>query len=74
MTGLQTDGSNKFTSQLQTTALYPNDTFCDRVQEIQSGESSLKKSTTSCLSMLLEPKMVLLLPLYAASLLCVNMD
>ena len=35
-------------------------------QETRSGESSLKKSTTSCLSMLLVPKMLLLLPFFMA--------
>ncbi|XP_076449135.1 protein unc-93 homolog A-like isoform X2 [Babylonia areolata] len=37
-----------------------------RSQEIQAGESSIKKSTTSCLSMLLVPKMLLLLPFFMA--------
>lgn len=37
-----------------------------RCQEIQAGENSIKKSTTSCLSMLLVPKMLLLLPFFMA--------
>ncbi|KAK7113718.1 protein unc-93 homolog A-like isoform X2 [Littorina saxatilis] len=37
-----------------------------RDQEIQAGQSSLKRSVTSCLSMLLEPKMLLLLPFFMA--------
>ncbi|KAL8586816.1 hypothetical protein ACOMHN_052692 [Nucella lapillus] len=37
-----------------------------REHEIQAGESNIRKSTTSCLSMLLVPKMLLLLPFFMA--------